>query len=283
MQLNQLTNFLMTAKLNSVTKAAASMFLTQPAMTKSIAALEKELGVKLFDRTGKKVSVSAAGQRILPHVQSILDEVGKIKDICSTFDEAQPQVTFTASVIALYITELVSSFKKYQPDIEIVHQRPVQGDSDIIIDMTTENDFSGGRTCLLREDLVLIVPTKHPLAGKSEIDLIELAGYPIMSFSEVASLRHAEDYFCAQAGFTPRREKTMETHIDLFNAIHDESGVVFNPAKTGGIDSLGSNRIIRLTNPDCYRYVYAEISQDAQDKAAVKLFHDHIVTFFSQF
>ena len=283
MQLNQLTNFLVTAKLNSVTKAAASMYLTQPAMTKSIAALEKELGVKLFDRTGKRVSVSAAGQQVLPHVQTILDEVDKIRQICSELGDAQPRVTFTASVIALYITELVSSFKRYQPEVEIVHQRPVQGDSDIIIDMTTENDFSGGRTCLLREDLVLIVPTKHPLAGRPEIDLIELADHPIMSFNEVASLRHAEDYFCALAGFTPHREKTMETHIDLFNAIHDESGVVFNPAKTGGIDSIESNRIIRISNPDCFRYVYAEISPGARNQAAAKLFFDHIVTFFSQF
>ena len=281
MQLNQLSNFLITAKLGSITKAAASVYITQPAMTKNIAALEKELGVSLFNRESKNVTVSAVGQQLLPHVQTIINEIDRIKIICERLRDDKQRITFTASVIALYITELASSFKKIRPEIDIVHQRPAPTGNDIIIDMTTEDVFSGGKTCLFHEDLVLVVPSNHYLAGRQKIDLIEIKDIPIISFAENTPSRRAEDYFCSLAGFVPHRQSEMFTHIDLFRVIEDELGVVFCPAKTGGLDGKDSNRIIRIENPNCYRYVYAQISPESANHPAVKAFFDHIVSFFA--
>jgi DNA-binding transcriptional LysR family regulator len=274
----------MAAKLGNLTKAAALMYMTQPAMTKNIAALEKELGVKLFDRAGKSVCVSAAGRQILPNVQTILNECDRIKSVCGALNANRQRVTFTAAVVALHIAELVSSFKKLHPDIELIQQRPSTRGTDIIVELTLDDDFSGNRTCLLREELVLIVPSNHPLAGRFKIDLIELAEYPIISFDKNAILRHAEDHYCALAGFTPRREREVVTHTDLLSVMDNEEGVVFFLTRTGGLDSIANDRIVRIANPDCHLYIYAETSPgESADQPAVKVFFDHIVAFFSRF
>lgn len=67
--------FLSVAKTNSFSQAAAQLHLTQPAISKRIAALESELRMRLFDRIGKKVSLTEAGRALLPRAQHILDEM----------------------------------------------------------------------------------------------------------------------------------------------------------------------------------------------------------------
>jgi DNA-binding transcriptional LysR family regulator len=284
MQFTQLNCFLMVAKLGSVTKAAELMYVTQSAVTKNIAALEKELGVLLFDRKGKRVSVSAAGRRILPNARTILSECDRIKSICGALGAEKQRVTFTAAVISQHTTELVSSFKKLRPDIELIQQRPWTRGTDIIIELTLDDDFSGDRTFLLREEIVLVVPSNHPLAGRFILDLAELAQYPIISFDKSAALRQAEDHYCALAGFTPRREREVATHTDMGGVIDNEEGVVFAVALPGSLDSIAGNRIVRIGAPDCHMYIYAELTPgDVASREAVKAFFDHIVAFFSRF
>ena len=281
MQLAHLINFLMVAKLGSFTKAADALYVTQPAMTKSIATLEKELGVKLFYRKGKTVTISVAGQQILPYVQTITDGVDRIKSICGTLEEGKQKVTFKAGVVAPRISELAHKFRKLHPEILLSSQKHDSGTADITIEMTISDEFTDSQIHLLREDLVLIVPSNHPLAGTFEIDLIQLAEYPIISLTERAMLRRAEDHFCKLAGFTPCRQKEILTHVDLDATVHDEAGVVFFPSKTWYLDSIDNDRIVRIRNPDCYRNVYAEISSGSE-RPAVRTFFDHIVSFFSQ-
>ena len=271
----------MITKLGSFTKAAEAMYMTQPAITKCIAALEKELGVVLFYRKGKTVSISAAGKQILPHVQTIIDKVDKIKSICETLREDKETVTFKAGVVAPCVSELAHTFRKLHPEIMLSAQKYESDSADIVIDMTISDELADGQSHLLREDLVLIVPSRHPLAGTQEIDLIQLAEYPIISLTERAMLRQAEDYFCTLAGFTPCRQREILTHVDLDAVVHDEAGIVFFPSKTWYLESIDSNRIVRIKNPDCFRNVYAEISRGCERPAVMKFF-DHIVSFFSQ-
>ena len=77
MELFQLRSFLEVAELGNVTRAAESLYLTQPAVTQQILSLERELGVALFDRTGRGVRLTEAGQVLLEHARrslAILDE-----------------------------------------------------------------------------------------------------------------------------------------------------------------------------------------------------------------
>ena len=75
MDTNSLRTFITTAELESFSLAAEQLYLTQPAISKRIAALEEELGAKLFDRIGRHVSLTEAGRTLLQRARIILQEV----------------------------------------------------------------------------------------------------------------------------------------------------------------------------------------------------------------
>ena len=75
MEINNLQTFVAVAETGSFSQASEQLFLTQPAISKRIAALEEELGTSLFDRIGRKISLTEAGQALLPRARSILLEV----------------------------------------------------------------------------------------------------------------------------------------------------------------------------------------------------------------
>lgn len=75
MEINNLQTFVAVAETGSFSLTSEQLFLTQPAISKRIAALESELGTALFDRIGRKVSLTEAGQALLPRARSILLEV----------------------------------------------------------------------------------------------------------------------------------------------------------------------------------------------------------------
>ncbi|MDH5778224.1 MAG: LysR family transcriptional regulator, partial [Gammaproteobacteria bacterium] len=75
MDLNNLTTFVAVAETGSFSQTSEQLFLTQPAISKRIAALEDELGTSLFDRIGRSVSLTEAGQALLPRAHKILLEV----------------------------------------------------------------------------------------------------------------------------------------------------------------------------------------------------------------
>ena len=75
MELHQLECFVRTAELGSFTKAAERLHISQPALSKNISLLENSLDVKLFDRNGKRFTLSATGKQVLELAKSILPEV----------------------------------------------------------------------------------------------------------------------------------------------------------------------------------------------------------------
>ena len=78
MQINQLKAFITTSKLGNITRTAEALHVTQPAITAQIKALEEELGVTLFDRRPGKVSLTRAGESLLPEAEKVLNAAGQL-------------------------------------------------------------------------------------------------------------------------------------------------------------------------------------------------------------
>lgn len=86
MDINTLKAFVEVAETTSFSKAAESLFLTQPAVSKRIASLEQELNVLLFDRIGKNVVLTEAGNKLLPKALDMLNQAEDIKRLASNLE-----------------------------------------------------------------------------------------------------------------------------------------------------------------------------------------------------
>lgn len=79
MELNQLLQFKTIVDTGNMSRAAQTLFISQPALSQNLSKLEKELGVQLFDHKGNKLVLNETGQKVLRHVNNVFEEINKIK------------------------------------------------------------------------------------------------------------------------------------------------------------------------------------------------------------
>ncbi|OPH35582.1 LysR family transcriptional regulator [Moraxella lacunata] len=184
--LRQLRAFVMIADCKSFTKAGDELFLTQSSLSGLIKEMEKQLDVKLFDRTTRQIHLSDAGERLLPHARRILDEVrlfdhethdlkdfhqGKIRlavsqqlaasgmpRLIQKFRTAYPSVQVT--LLDCSIEEVISRVQSLDADIGIGPERTLG--SDILADELFESPFHA------------VLPATHVLADRPHIAWGEL-------------------------------------------------------------------------------------------------------------
>src|ERR1041385_6536040 len=123
MEFDQLKGFYNVAKLRSFTEAAQKLYLTQPAISLQVKALEEELGEKLFERTRRKIQLTHAGEILYRLAEEI---VGKLDEIRSVMGELHALergrfVLGTSDTTSLYfIPDLIKEFRRAHPNIEIL-------------------------------------------------------------------------------------------------------------------------------------------------------------------
>ncbi len=194
MEIQQLIGFMAVARTGSFSKAAQKTFRTQPAISLQVQALEEELGVKLFDRTGKrKVRLTREGQVLFDLAEPV---VNSFDDLKSKFDETLGQgqsgtlrIATHTSVMVYLLPGIIKAFKKRFPGWEL---SVVNRGREDIVKMVAEGDADIGITSLSRVPAaleyevfarfrrLLIVPPGHPLSRKRKVSLADIAAHPLL-------------------------------------------------------------------------------------------------------
>ncbi|MBE1274121.1 LysR substrate-binding domain-containing protein [Enterovibrio baiacu] len=207
----------------NVSAASQSLFTTQPGVSKQVGLLEKELGVRIFERRGKNLSgVTPIGERILEQVERMLALEQKIKALAN--EHLDPSVgtlnIYTTHTIARYLLpNSVSYFTQKYPNINF-HLQPTlplqtkgvisKGHSDFSIvahDIGADNDLIVLPAYLWT--LGLVVPETHPLAEVKKPTLKQLAEYPILSYEPGSTGRQTQDEAFARVGIAPNYFMTV--------------------------------------------------------------------------
>jgi DNA-binding transcriptional LysR family regulator len=197
MELRQIEHFLAVVEQGSFTGAARSASIVQSALSTSIRNLERELGAVLFERTTRRVRLSEAGRAFLPAARRVLSEAGAAADaVHAVAGLAQGRVAI-GTIQWLGPVDLpaeLSEFHRLHPGIQIsVWNSPVRtlldqlrgGELDLAY-LASDRPFSDdlvGHT-VYRENLVLITPPTHRLAGRAQVRWAELDGEPFVDFAE---------------------------------------------------------------------------------------------------
>ncbi len=223
------------------TRAAEELLLTQPAVTQQIKALEDEYGVPLFDRTGGRIALTAAGATLLPYTErlkAISDEA--LEAVASVAGSHAGGLALGASqTIAQYLLpNLIAAFLREHPKVAIT---AISGNTEQMLGALGDHRIQLAliegpeqRTDLhiepfLEDRMVLVVPASHEWAGQ-EIGLDDLRHAPLLMRELGSGSRRVVEQALAEAGV---RRKDLRTTMELdsteglLSAVEAGLGVTF--------------------------------------------------------
>jgi len=240
MDFDQLETFIEVSRLSSFSRAAEKRFRTQPAISSQIRSLEEEVGAKLLDRSGGKVSITASGKLFLKFAEETLD-ARKAATIAIAETERVPRgeivVGANEGTCLHILPEVFAHFKKQYPDVSVNIKR---ADYSKVLESVIDNSVDFGvvsmpvtdnrLTAVLihKDELVLIVPPKHPLAELKAATATDIAQYPLV-VPKVGHTRDALDGLFHERKLKPRITMELDSSELLKRFVAADVGVGFIP------------------------------------------------------
>ncbi|WAC43664.1 LysR family transcriptional regulator [Pseudomonas sp. SL4(2022)] len=191
MDLATLNAFIAIAELGSFSEAAERLFLTQPAVSKRIASLEQQLGVRLFDRLGREVSLTEAGRALLPRAYQILNVLDDTRRALTNLNgEISGRLTLaTSHHIGLHrLPPLLRAFTRAHPqvaldiqflDSEVAYEEVLHGRAELaVITLAPETREPVHAVAVWDDPLDFVAAPEHPLARSQAISLADVAHHP---------------------------------------------------------------------------------------------------------
>jgi len=249
MELGQLRYFLKAAELRNFTRAAAACSVSQPALSQQILKLEEELGRPVFERQGRQVALTPAGELLRERAEQILalvdDAKGRITDDGRT---GRVSVSAIPTVAPYLLPGVLRCFAEKFPEAEVevnedvtevLLKRISQGESDVgLLALPVEKQYLTVEP-LLEEELVLALPPDHPLAGRKRVTIEDLADEPFVLLGEAHCLSGDVLSFCRRKSFQPvvtGRTSQLATVQELVALGH---GVSLVPESAARVDTTG--------------------------------------------
>ena len=241
MELRQLIAFKEVAAHASFTAAATHLHLTQSAVSQQIKALEDECGVTLFDRSGRLVRLTNAGQVLLSHVERIVAQVENARvEMAEMAGGARGRCRLAAlpSVAAYILPKALATFQRRYPAVEVQLMESVQsqllewvqqGIVDFSIVALPVHDPHLQSTPLLHDEFVLVVPQDHPLASRRIVRLAELVTERFIFYPKGAGGREQFIEACRQAGFEPQVAFESDDRETTLGLVAAGVGITFIP------------------------------------------------------
>lgn len=216
MELRQLIYAIKIAEEHSFSRAAEQLHLAQPSLSQQILKLEKELGVRLFERDTSPLRPTYAGERFLETAHKILDLLEQLKkEMEDVADLGGGLLTIgSLPITGAHLMPLVLPvFKKKHPGVEIrlmeettsnLELLTARGSTDISILTLPVQDPNLEWEEILEEEICLAVPVDHPLSKEKEVDLRTLKDESFILLKKGQGFRHLSVKWCEEAGFQPR-------------------------------------------------------------------------------
>lgn len=261
MNFHQLTYFRKVAETRSLSRAAEELFITQPAVSKQIKALEDELRERLFDRIGKKIFLTRAGEVLFAHVDRILRSVDEaktaVKDLAA--ECSGELVIGTSDHISIHrlpdvLKACITAFPKI--DLKLRCHR-----SETILDMVAKNQIDLGVITLQttpqhmiakviwKDPMSLVVPAGHPLASTRRIRLKEVIPYGLILTETSTETRTMVDNIFAARGLSPNVAMEVAYIETIKSLVRTGLGIAILPDKAIETETKNGT-LVRLSITD---------------------------------
>ena len=192
MDVDQLTSFLEVAKLGSFSRAAEKIYRTQPAISAQVRLLEQECGEKLFDRSGKRVLLTPAGEVLRRYAEKLLDLQKEALQAIAELNQSPRGKLFIGAneATCLYVLpKTFARFKQLYPQVQIsiyrnfshkILQKVQEGAVDLGIVTLPLTASNMEVIPMFRDEVQVVVPKSHPLAKNRTVTVKELVAHPLI-------------------------------------------------------------------------------------------------------
>ncbi|MFJ8472184.1 LysR family transcriptional regulator [Kitasatospora sp. NPDC094011] len=284
MEMHQLRYFAAVVDQGSFTAAAARLHVSQSGVSTQVAKLEHELDQQLFDRSGRKVRLTPAGEAILPLAKNALATLDAIRHTAAEFADAVRGRVRLGMIMGCAIRpflDTVADLGRTHPGVELsLHE----GHSDLLqsqvlagsLDLALigyAGEVSPGLevTVVIDDPIAAVVPAGHPL-DRAELTLADLRGEKILCLSPGTGLRAAYDRSCAQLGLDPRVDIEASSPVAVLRLAERGAGVAVLSASA--VEDPGL-RAVPLTDAGTNARLGLVARRD-QHSPAVRLLHGRL-------
>ncbi|HKA18470.1 MAG TPA: LysR family transcriptional regulator [Blastocatellia bacterium] len=286
MDLDQLETFLEVARLSSFSRAAERRFRTQPAISSQIRALEEEVGAKLLDRSGGKVSITAAGKIFQKWAEETLETR---KAVLTAIAEAErvPRgeivVGANEGTCLHILPEVFADFKKQYPTVAVSIKR---ADYARILESVIDNSVDFGvvslpvtdnrLTAVLihRDELVIIAPPQHPLAKLKSASVADVTKFPLL-LPKAGHTRDALEELFHERKLKPHYSMELDSSELLKRFVAADVGVGFI-ARSNALEDVraGALQVISISDAQIRRDLALVFRKDKALSRAALAFID---------
>ncbi len=227
-------------------RAARRLHMTQPPLTQGIAQLERHLGLRVFERSKRRVSLTAAGEALVPEVRDLLARATRLNAVAraaAAGESGHLRLAFVSTVGFTMLPGWVRAYRESYPGVEL---ELLEATGDVQLEALARGSLDGGvllhspgvlpiefhAMSVDRETLVIALPKRHPLARHTELDVQALVGEPLVIFPRriAPSLHDAILALYHAAGVTPRIAQQAVQMQTIVNLVSAGLGVAWVPA-----------------------------------------------------
>jgi DNA-binding transcriptional LysR family regulator len=250
--LRQLSYFVAVAEECHFRRAAARLHVSQPPLTQRIQALERDLGVQLFTRSGGHVELTEAGHVVLREAQATLAQAERVREVARQVGQGEAgRLRVSVVISAPFVpgfSEATHAFQRDNPavvlemaentartSIEALRQRKV----DMCVVRKVAPELTGVEQILIGNDqLMLVLPSTHPLAAADKVALRDIAEERFIQFATEHSIglhRHVTELW-TRAGLVPRTTQSAQNGLALLALVSAGFGNAILPSTLRNIN-----------------------------------------------
>lgn len=283
MELLHLRYFQTVARHEHISRAAEELRVAQPSLSRTISRLENELGVPLFDRSGRRIRLNRFGALFLARVDRMLTELDDARrevtdaaglehgTVCVAAENQQALADLLATFLARYPGVNVRLSQSPAPEMA---RRLAAGEVDICFASQALSGQHLRSVEILREDVLLAVPKHHPLAGRPSVGIPELDGEPFVTTRPGYWQRELLDRLFADAGLEPAIACEGDEPAAVRSLISAGLGIGLLPAIAEQTASGPPVAWSRIDAPDCHRTLRLVRRDDTYLSAAARRLGD---------
>lgn len=281
MQLDWFHSFLETCKYKSLTKASEQLNMTQPALSKLIRNLEKELGVTLFSRTVTGVELTEAGIQLKERIEPILDEIHVLVDDLRTANKNNKlKIAVLPSIATYYLPERMSIINQSFPGVQLV----VANTSDEVIQLLASGDVQlviaeNGKlpmrhlwqSILFEEPYYCIVPETSRFSTDRPIYISELLEEPLIVYPSNCDIRAAIVRNYLEKGGQPKVSLEIPFSESILAFVNTGTGITIAPQMIANQSHRYGLKSVRVYDFDEPRRVAVMARSEALGKLLYKV------------
>jgi DNA-binding transcriptional LysR family regulator len=271
-----LESFVEVARRGNVSRAAEALFLTQPAITARLKALERDMGVELFVRSSRGMKLSDAGRAFLPYAERTMATVDEGRQLVTNLRQGNvgELVIAAAPAVSTYVLpEILRVFRTTYPKVRLGVKT---GHTEEVLEMVlrAEAHIGIGRPIqhpdielipVLDDEMLLVASARHPFARRGKVRMDELAAERLILFDRTSSYHELTSSLFRQAGVVPASTLELDNVEAAKKMVQHNLGVALLPRMALAAElKSGSLRPVKLIGaPPISRPIVALRRKDA--------------------